>query len=121
MIRPKSASRSESKGQPAPQAEAAGDDADVLAGLVREIDRRHLVRWLRHFGGPRFTDVGGIHRPAGHRLAFEPDEFLTLGSDFRSLAEFYRLEKGTLTHLGRKMAREWKVSDEKLALPKCTS
>jgi SIR2-like protein len=45
----------------------------------------------------------------------EPDEFRALSSDFRSLAEFYRLEKGSLEALSGKMAHEWQVSDEKLA------
>jgi hypothetical protein len=113
----KSPSRSESGDQPAAPAEATAADAPaVLAGLVRAIEKRHVILFVGSgisagLGLPTWEDFIGR---LGTDFAFEPDEFLTLSSDFRSLAEFYRLEKGSLTELCSKMAREWKVSDEQL-------
>jgi hypothetical protein len=118
MVGRKFASRSESRHRPAPQAAAsASDAAAVLSGLVRQIDDRRVILFVGSgisagLGLPTWEDFVGR---LGTDFAFEPDEFLTLSSDFRSLAEFYRLEKGSLTELCSKMAREWKVSDEKLA------
>jgi hypothetical protein len=118
MIGRKSASRTESADQPAPQPEgsAGGDDA-VLAGLVQEIENRHVILFVGSgisagLGLPTWEDFIGR---LGAEFHFEPNEFLTLSSDFRSLAEFYRLEKGSLTDLCSRMARDWNVRDNKLA------
>jgi hypothetical protein len=116
MIGRKSASRTKSPDQPAPHTEAAAPD-EVFAGLKREIGKQRVILFVGSgisagLGLPTWEEFIGR---LGTDFAFEPDEFLTLSSDFRSLAEFYRLEKGSLTELCSKMAREWKVSDEKLA------
>jgi hypothetical protein len=50
----------------------------------------------------------------GEDLGFAPDEFLQLSHDFRSLAEYYRLEQGSIDALCQKMALEWNVDDSTL-------
>jgi hypothetical protein len=96
---------------------ARGDPGALLEGLVREIRERHVILFVgagisAGLGLPTWTDFIGR---LGVDVGFEPDEFLALSGDFRSLAEFYRLEKGSLEELSRKMAREWQVSDDELA------
>jgi hypothetical protein len=118
MMSQDSTMRRESTRQPAPHdAEVANEATAVLTRLVREIDDRQVILFVGSgisaaLGLPTWDEFIGR---LGAEFAFEPNEFLTLSSDFRSLAEFYRLEKGSLTELCSKMAREWKVSDEKLA------
>lgn len=97
--------------------ESQGDAAASLRALVRQIHERHVILFVgagisAGLGLPTWQDFIGR---LGTDVGFEPDEFLDLSSDFRSLAEFYRLEKGSLDDLCRKMASEWNVSDEKLA------
>lgn len=100
-----------------PQAEAA-PDADVLLGAVaREVRERRLILFVGSgisagLGLPTWEDFIGR---LGADFGFEPKQFLALSNDFRALAEFYRLEKGSLEALCGKMAGEWNVSDEKLA------
>ncbi len=118
MISRKSALRRESAYPPAPHgAGTANGAAASLTRLVREIDDRQVILFVGSgisagLGLPTWDDFIG---QLGTEFAFEPSEFLTLSSDFRSLAEFYRLEKGSLAELCNKMAREWQVSDERLA------
>jgi hypothetical protein len=104
--------------QPLQHLHAARDDtAGLLADLIREVRERHVILFVgagvsAGLGLPTWEDFIGR---LGAELGFEPTEFLELSNDFRSLAEFYRLEKGSLEALCRKMAREWQVSDDKLA------
>lgn len=100
------------------QAEAAAGDAEALLGeLAREVRDRRVILFVGSgisagLGLPTWEDFIGR---LGADFGLEPKEFLALSHDFRSLAEFYRLEKGSLEALCEKMAREWNVSDEKLA------
>jgi hypothetical protein len=105
-----------SKGE-ASDVEAAQDDADaLLAALVRQIDARRVILFVGSgisagLGLPTWEEFIGR---LGPDVGFEPDDFLALSSDFRSLAEFYRLEQGSLQALSGKMTADWQVSDEAL-------
>ena len=96
---------------------AAQRDADaLLAAVVRQIDARRVILFVgagisAGLGLPTWEDFIGR---LGTDVGFEPSEFLALSSDFRSLAEFYRLEQGSLDALSSKMAADWQVSDEAL-------
>jgi len=98
--------------------DAARDSADAAPrALVRQIDARRVILFAgagisAGLGLPTWQDFIG---QLGAEVGFEPDEFLALSSDFRSLAEFYRLEKSSLDDLCRKMASDWSVRDEQLA------
>jgi hypothetical protein len=50
----------------------------------------------------------------GEDLGIASRDFLALSDDFRSLAEFYRLEEGSLEELCSRMIEEWQVSDAAL-------
>lgn len=96
---------------------AQGDAGALLRGLVQEIRERHVLLFVgagisAGLGLPTWQDFIGR---LGSDVGIDPDEFLELSNDFRSLAEFYRLEKSSLEELCAKMAREWNVSDEQLA------
>jgi hypothetical protein len=99
------------------QVHAAHGDADaLLAALVREIDARRVILFVGSgisagLGLPTWENFIGR---LGPDVGFEPDEFLALSSDFRSLAEFYRLEQGSLDDLCSRMAGDWHVSDDAL-------
>jgi hypothetical protein len=98
-------------------ARARDDAAGLLAGLAREVRERRVILFVgagvsAGLGLPTWEDFIGR---LGSEFGFEPNEFRALSNDFRSLAEFYRLEKGSLEALCGKMANEWEVSDEKLA------
>lgn len=103
---------------PGPRIETAeGDAAGLLHALVREIREQHVILFVGSgisagLGLPTWQDFIGR---LGGEVGFRPEEFLDLSSDFRSLAEFYRLETKSLDDLCSKMAREWNVADEKLA------
>lgn len=56
----------------------------------------------------------GLIRRLGEDLGFRPDDFVALSNDFRSLTEYYRLEKGSIDSLIEWMRREWDVSDQTL-------
>ena len=97
--------------------QAAQRNADaLLAGVVRQIDAKRLILFVGSgisagLGLPTWEDFIGR---LGTDVGFEPNEFLALSSDFRSLAEFYRLEQGSLDALSSRMAADWQVSDEAL-------
>jgi hypothetical protein len=96
--------------------EAVSDDGG-LAELARAVRERQVILFVgagvsAGLGLPTWEDFIGR---LGAEFGFEPNEFLSLSNDFRSLAEFYRLEKGSLETLCDKMAHEWQISDEKLA------
>jgi hypothetical protein len=96
---------------------ASRDAARLLGALAREIRERHAILFVGSgisagLGLPTWENFIGR---LGADVGFEPGAFLDLGSDFRSLAEFYRLEKGSLEALCSRMAREWSVADERLA------
>jgi hypothetical protein len=106
---------------PAPHAKHVGasrDDVErLLAGLAREMREQRVILFVGSgisagLGLPTWEDFIGR---LGADVGFAADEFLALSSDFRSLAEFYRLEKGSLDALADKMAHEWHVGDEQLA------
>jgi hypothetical protein len=114
----KSAPRRELPTRRPDHVETARGDADaVLESLAHETRERRVILFVGSgisagLGLPTWEDF--IAR-LGDDVGFTPDEFLALSSDFRSLAEFYRLEKGSLDVLCRKMVHEWRVSDERLA------
>jgi hypothetical protein len=99
-----------------PQRLAVSDDGG-LAELARAVRERQVILFVgagvsAGLGLPTWEDFIGR---LGAEFGFEPNEFLSLSNDFRSLAEFYRLEKGSLETLCDKMAHEWQINDEKLA------
>jgi len=108
----------EPRPKPLQRMEASGDDnAGRVAELACEIRERKVILFVgagvsAGLGLPTWEDFIGR---LGAEFGFEASEFLGLSNDFRSLAEFYRLEKGSLEALSDKMAREWQISDEKLA------
>jgi hypothetical protein len=88
----------------------------LIAELASEIRQRRIILFVgsgisADLGLPTWDDF--IAR-LGEELGFEPHEFLGLSQDFRSLAEYYRLEQGSIDALCQKMAREWKVDDATL-------
>jgi hypothetical protein len=91
-------------------------DKDLMAALASEVRERRTILFVgsgvsAKLGLPTWEDF--IAR-LGEELGFEPHEFLGLSQDFRSLAEYYRLERGSIDALCRKMAREWQVDDATL-------
>jgi hypothetical protein len=91
-------------------------DEELIAELASQIRERRLILFVgsgisAHLGLPTWDEF--IAR-LGEELGFEPDEFLGLSHDFRSLAEYYRLKKGSIHALCRKMGREWRVDDAAL-------
>lgn len=87
-----------------------------MAALASEVRERRTILFVgsgvsAKLGLPTWEDF--IAR-LGEELGFEPHEFLGLSQDFRSLAEYYRLERGSIDALCRKMAREWQVDDATL-------
>ena len=112
-----SASSGRAAREPAQIDATQGDAGALLAGLVREIDGGHVILFVGSgvsagLGLPIWEDFIGR---LGTDVGFEPNDFLALSSDFRSLAEFYRLEKGSLEALSSRMGAEWTVPDETLA------
>jgi hypothetical protein len=101
----------------APDIEAAPEDANaLLSALVRQIEARRVILFVGSgisagLGLPTWEEFIGR---LGPDVGFEPDAFLALSNDFRSLAEFYRLEQGSLEALSRKMTDDWQVSDDAL-------
>jgi hypothetical protein len=91
-------------------------DEELIAELASEIRERRIILFV---GSGISADLGlptwdEFIARLGQELGFEPHEFLGLSQDFRSLAEYYRLEKGSIDALCRKMAREWQVDDATL-------
>lgn len=92
------------------------DQQRVIAELAREIREQRVILFVG--AGP----AAGLGLPSwetfigrlGTELGFDADTFLGLSPDFRSLAEYYCLEKGSLDGLRERMKREWAVSDEEL-------
>lgn len=102
---------------PSPRVPTGDDNAGRVSELAREVRERRVILFVgagvsAGLGLPTWQDFIGR---LGAEFGFEPNEFLDLSQDFRSLAEFYRLEKGSLDALRDKMAREWQISDERLA------
>jgi hypothetical protein len=87
-----------------------------IAELANEIRRRRIILFVgsgisAQLGLPTWDEF--IAR-LGEELGFEPREFLGLSQDFRSLAEYYRLERGSIDALCQRMKREWNVDDATL-------
>jgi hypothetical protein len=89
----------------------------VVEQLAHEIRKRRVILFAgagvsAGLGLPSWeTFIGRL----GTELGFDSKDFLGLSADFRSLAEFYRLQKGSIDGLRERMRREWAVTDEKLA------
>jgi hypothetical protein len=91
-------------------------DEKLIARLAGEIRERRMILFVgsgvsAELGLPTWEDF--IAR-LGTELGFEPREFLGFSQDFRSLAEYYRLEQGAIGALCEKMRREWHVDDATL-------
>lgn len=96
---------------PPPSAERRSIEA-----LASEIGKRRAILFVGAgvsacLGLPEWRDV--IER-LGRDLGFRREEFLALSADFRSLTEFYRLERGSIAPLRDWMREEWRVPDETL-------
>jgi len=97
--------------------EIESNDARDVADLAHAIRERRVFLFAgaglsAGLGLPSWQDFIGR---LGTELGFDPKTFLSLSPDFRSLAEYYCLEKGSLDGLRERMAREWAIADEKLA------
>jgi SIR2-like domain len=91
-------------------------DQKLIANLASEIRERRIILFVgsgisADLGLPTWDEF--ISR-LGEELGFEPHEFFGFSQDFRSLAEYYRLEQGSIDALCRKMGREWQVDDATL-------
>jgi hypothetical protein len=123
MTERKAARHGEPHEQPTRLAATQRDAAALLDGLVGEIHERRVVLFVGSgisagLGLPTWEDFIGR---LGTEVGIAPDEFRELSSDFRSLAEFYRLEKRSLDDLCSQMAREWRVGDDELAASRAHS
>lgn len=92
------------------------DEQRAIADLARGIREQRVILFAgaglsAGLGLPSWQDFIGR---LGTDLGFDAEAFLSLSPDFRSLAEYYCLEKGSLDGLRERMKREWAVSDEKL-------
>jgi hypothetical protein len=101
----------------AAQRKIESDDERHVAELARAIRERRVILFAgaglsAGLGLPSWQDFIGR---LGTELGFDPKTFLSLSTDFRSLAEYYCLEQGSLDGLRERMVREWAVADEKLA------
>ena len=88
-----------------------GDDDERIAPLAAQIAARRAVLFA---GAGLSACLGlpswrGLIEKLGEDLGYDPAEFLGMGADFRSLTEFYRLEKKSLRTLRSWMEREWAV------------
>ena len=91
-------------------------DEELVAALANEVRERRVILFVGSGGSanlslPTWEDF--IAR-LGEELGFEPHEFLGLSQDFRSLAEYYRLEQVSIDALCQKMGRDWNVDDATL-------
>jgi hypothetical protein len=91
-------------------------DEELVAALANEVRDRRVILFVGSGGSanlslPTWEDF--IAR-LGEELGFEPHEFLGLSQDFRSLAEYYRLEQVSIDALCQKMGRDWNVDDATL-------
>lgn len=96
--------------------EGATSVASPLDELARGVRDRHVILFVgagvsASLGVPTWAEFIGR---LGEDLGAPAREFLAYGADFRSLAEFYRLEKGSLESLSRRMRSEWHVGDRVL-------
>lgn len=90
------------------------DTEGEIAALARQISERRAILFVgagvsAHLGLPSWHDL--MVRLA-EDLGFTADAFLALSSDFRSLTEFYLLEKDSLDSLLDWMRHAWCVPDE---------
>jgi hypothetical protein len=91
-------------------------DERLIAQLANEIRERRMILFV---GSGISADLGlptwdGFIARLGEELGFKPHEFLGLSQDFRSLAEYYRLEQGSIDELCQRLGREWQVDDATL-------
>ncbi|HEX5420450.1 MAG TPA: SIR2 family protein [Gammaproteobacteria bacterium] len=94
----------------------AGRRADLIAALAGDVANGRAILFVgagvsAQLGLPSWQQL--IER-LGEDLGFHADAFFSFSNDFRSLAEYYRLEKGSIRPLIEWMRREWTVSDESL-------
>lgn len=93
------------------------DENGLVEQLAEEIRRRRVILFAgaglsAELGLPSWEAFIGR---LGPDLGFDPEAFLSLSTDFRSLAEYYRLKKGSIDGLRERMARDWAVPDDTLA------
>jgi hypothetical protein len=93
------------------------DDERLVADLACDIREQRVILFAgaglsAGLGLPSWEEFIGR---LGSELGFDPETYLSLSPDFRSLAEYYCLERGSLDGLRERMVRDWAVSDAKLA------
>jgi hypothetical protein len=88
-------------------------DLDSLAGVIRE--RRAIL-----FVGAGLSMTVGLPswrqliEHMGEELGLDPAWFLSADNNYQTLAEYYRLQKGSIGPLRSWMDRNWSVSEEKV-------
>lgn len=60
----------------------------------------------------------GLMRHASEDLGYDPDVLIRPGADYLQLAEYYRLEKGSIGPLKSWMDRSWDVPEDRLRVSK---
>lgn len=91
--------------------------------MISELE--HLARVVRDQRAILFAGAGvsmSVGLPSwrqlighmGEELGLDQSEFLSADSSFHTLAEFYRLQKGSIGPLRSWMDRNWSVSEEKI-------
>jgi hypothetical protein len=91
-------------------------DSDAIEAIARQLRAGRLILFVGSgvsagLGLPSWEEfIGSLGKDLGYR----EDEFLGLSADFRALAEYYRLQKGSIESLRSRMIREWDIDDEVL-------
>ncbi|HEX6999836.1 MAG TPA: SIR2 family protein [Gammaproteobacteria bacterium] len=91
-------------------------DAARIAALARAIRSRRAILFVGAgvSAGLGLPSWRALVARLGEELGYDGERFIALSGDFRSLAEYYKLEKGSIEALRAWMEREWQVDDDTL-------